>query len=60
MKDLERARLEPSRYQYLDHEESELYDAVKDSNDPKDRTIKLLLERIAKRNKSEHARELRR
>lgn len=45
---LPKAKLEPSRYSYLSQEDSDIYDAVKDSTDPKDVTIKRLLEDKAK------------
>jgi len=54
---LERSKLEPFRYQYLDRGDSDLYDRVKDSSGEKDKIIKGLLERIAALGRSSHARE---
>ena len=51
---LKRDILSPNRYQYLSKEDSELYDTVKDSGDPKDITIKGLLEQKAGASKSTH------
>lgn len=41
---------------YLGDEESNLYTQVKDSPDPKDRTIKMILERLAAGSYSTHCR----
>jgi len=41
---LKRDLLEPERFQYLGRSDSRLYKQVKDSDDPKDRKIKKLLE----------------
>jgi len=41
---LKRDLLEPERFQYLGRSDSILYKQVKDSDDPKDRKIKELLE----------------
>ena len=40
---LERNINNPKRYYYLSQEDSVLYDAIKDSNDPKDKIIKRLI-----------------
>lgn len=42
------------RYDYLSREDSTLYDEVKDSTDPKDQTIKKLLEGKAASSRAAH------
>jgi hypothetical protein len=46
-KELERDKLEPKRFEYLDKSESKLYAKVKNSSDNKDKIIRSLLERIS-------------
>ncbi len=54
--ELERDKLEPSRYAYLNIEDSKLYDSVKNSEDPKDKQIKRLLEEKARGEQAAHCR----
>ena len=42
------------KYSYLNRENSELYDKVKDSNDPKDKEIKRLILELATRCRGAH------
>lgn len=41
-------------FEYLTPEHSKLYLSIKDSSDPKDKTIKLLLELLANRSRAAH------
>lgn len=52
--ELKRDVLNPAKYQYLDIDESILYEEVKDSNDTKDRQIKISLEKIVSSRRSDH------
>jgi hypothetical protein len=51
---LKRDRLEPNRYEYLSEMDSVLYDMVKDSEDTKDATIRMLLEDKAAASRNAH------
>jgi len=54
MPPLTRDLLFDDRYQYLSAKDSHSYDAVKDSNDPRDRIIKALLEDKAAASRAAH------
>jgi len=54
---LARDKLQPERYEYLDCADSKLYDEVIRSDDPKDRIIQRLLERISAACRASHAAE---
>ena len=54
---LEKSMFEGDRYYYLSKEDSDMYDKLKDSDDPKDKVIVNMILDKAKASRSAHCRQ---